>query len=245
MIGKVLRRRFSRSLVKKKYAFVGPLNVNVPPNLVYLTNLEKGTEELLTRFSINELITVRDYADKETADGDKLTSFLKVKENLQSFRDSLTEEQRNRVKRTGQQSKINHLFLSTEKHIAFDKNLHKLILDSTWSEIKKHNIDLVQHDQLLEERDSVLGTISKLDFYQFNQGYFRGKICRLEGKKIVKVRKMVDMHAFDVESHLIGNMNKKIEYLQSRISDLKDSSVQDQKKQFQSELDELKRQTKT
>ena len=242
MLGKLLKQNFSRNLLRKKYAFVGPLDVTVPPNLVYLTNLQKPTEQLLTQFAVDELITIQNHPPFPVEESKQQKILEKAESNISAFRDTLQQDKA--PLRKNKNNKIKNLFISTEKHIAFDRNLHKQILDSTLSEIKTDDIDMnIQTGNFWEEKDEVTGTLSKLDFYDFNQGYFKGKICRLEGKRVVKVKRPVAIKDIDLETHLLSNMNRRIEYLQSRITELKDTSKAPTKTKFQTELDEMKKLT--
>ena len=228
MLKTLLSRNFSRKLHKKNYAFIAPINIAVPPELVYLTNLSSTSHKLLTKLCIDECITFKNY-EASGKQSDKRA--LELEEMAQSARNTINElraaqsdaEDDAKTKKTkAAKTAPKSLMFNSEKHITFDKNLHKLILDYSMAQKarKSELLDIPAH--LAQNPRGATATLSKLDFYDFNQGYFKGKICRLEGKKVVRVRQLVDLYNFDLAGHLLGSINAKIDYLASQIETLQE-----------------------
>ena len=228
MLKRGLVKYFSRTFTKKQYAFVAPLDVVVPPELVYLTNMNEPSHKLLSKLCVDEVITFK-RSDKASQPQEKNDNYVNelyemAELTVKEFRNTQTEDdvtEKPKKSRNGK-SQAKSLIFNTEKHITFDKNLHKLILDYTMSHQNDHT-ELNNIDQYIENnKNDIKGTLSKLDFYDFNQGYFKGKICRLEGKKVIKVKELVDLYNFDLGTHLLSNINHKIDYMDSQISALKE-----------------------
>lgn len=228
MLKSVLFRPFSRTFTKKNYAFIAPINVLVPPELVYLSNLSDNSHKLLSKLCVDELITFKNLNIALEATDNKNNPVSELLELAQltvnQFRDTQPDSDLNGKTRKSRMTKTQNksLIFSTEKHITFDKNLHKLILDYSMAQNLKKTEPFDIQEYLSGNKDGVTATLSKVDFYDFNQGYFKGKICRLEGKKVVKIKEAVDLYNFDLATHLLGNINHKIDYLDSQIAALRE-----------------------
>lgn len=228
MLKRVLARHFSRSLAKKQYAFVAPIDVTVPPELVYLTNLNESSYKLLSKMCVDEVVTFKNLQLIPKAEDKKDNYVGELYElaqlTVKEFKDAHPEGEANGKARKAKQAKtqIKSLVFNSEKHITFDKNLHKLILDYSMAQNPKKADALGVGEYLRSSKEDVTATLSKIDFYDFNQGYFKGKICRLEGRKVVRVKELIDMYNFDLATHLLGNINSKIDYMDSQITALRD-----------------------
>lgn len=241
----ILKRQFN---LGHKYAILTPINTLVPQDLIYLTHFKKpqqeflsflGTDEILTTYSPNCIknleFTKENYFEKFLENTDeKFKQILSTcQKEVLDFRLNSNQKQTKEInpditisldeiksmKKTSIKSSKS-FFYSSEKHVSFDEYLHNLINNFHSQGIDTNNqINPSSFQNTVDQR--FIATLSKIDFYDFFEGKFRGRVCRMEGKGNVELVRTLDPSNFDLQSWLKSSVLNRIKNYDSNINTLK------------------------
>lgn len=241
-----LLRKFSH---QPKFAILSPINCLVPQELIFLTHFKKSQHELLSLIGVDEILTshLPSHFHKESSLNKSSISesffancnsrfteiHQKAVEEFEDFKkDKLnaknngpenpteisTEELKSQKKTYPRYTKP--FVPVNEKLVAFDQYLHNLI-NNFHSENSEGNNQLQPLETKLIIDCQMPGSLSKIDFYDFNEGKFSGKVCRMEGQTPVKIIQAVDPSSFKLQDWIRNSLLNRIQHYDSNVSTMK------------------------
>lgn len=256
----VNKKRFSA--VPKIGLFL-PINAYVPQELVYLTNLNKFQQRLISTIGVEELlsthvppfdqpVTVGETPLSLSSDKFKETKAEAVMK-VTTFRNSLVNEKEKEGQSAGEQSSEDQKFTKRSsfrpskqfvvgrKAVTFDPFLHnKINRFQPNSAVFDQNSDELSVQTAIQYR--VSASLSRIDFYDFAEGKFNGKVCRMEGIGSAKVSRVLEPNNFSLQTWIRGVLMGRISSCEANLATMRKISPggQSDMASLQATLDSLK-----
>ena len=200
----------------KKSALLIPLNQLILPDLSFYSKIDNEYKDILSNLCTDEVITTWTPSFEDSLKTNLMSEerFKDVYEEaksahseFQKINSEITEDMNTGKKTTRLNKSLSHFEI---ENASFDKNFHSTV------EYNRLSVNSGLEKQLIQKHNSIatsgeyLGTLSRLDFCNFNRDYVTINVSRLRGRSVVKILTEVDSSAFDINGWLKENIGSRI-----------------------------------